>query len=295
MATALLQHLCQRISDETSQPFESFTTQPASGGCIHQSYILRGRQHQYFVKTNRASLINLFATEAESLKALAATQTLRVPNPLCFGVKDSHSYLVLEHLDLIPSRDPADAAAMGTQLAALHRQLAPDNHHGWRASNFIGATLQPNQPNTNWIDFWREQRLNWQFQLAQDQGVRFKNRDRLLDNLPHLFRDYRPVPSLLHGDLWSGNASFTADGTPVIFDPASYYGDRETDLAFTELFGSFPPAFYIAYDNAWPRHSGWQTRRELYNLYHILNHYHLFGGHYAPQAQQMIDQLVQKL
>jgi len=128
--------------------------------------------------------------------------------------------------------------------------------------------------------------------LARRNGFTFRGTEALLDHLPSFFRDYRPVPSLLHGDLWGGNAGYTSKGDPVIFDPASYYGDRETDLAMTTLFGGFGSAFYEAYDATWPRVSGWQRRIELYNLYHILNHANLFGSGYAHRAQGMIDGLV---
>jgi protein-ribulosamine 3-kinase len=294
MDTALLQHLCKTIGFATQQDSIPLTAIPASGGCIHSSFVLQGATQRYFVKTNRAELLDLFIAEARSLEVLTATNTIRVPRPLHHGVAHSTSYLILEHLPLVPSRDPLQAAAMGTQLAALHRHLAGDHHHGWHATNYIGTTPQPNQPHPDWITFWREQRLEWQFKLAHDRGIRFKNCDQLLESLPVFFDGYHPVPSLLHGDLWSGNASYTPEGVPVVYDPASYYGDRETDLAFTELFGGFPTMFYTAYDEAWPRHPGWRIRRELYNLYHILNHHHLFGGHYARQAQQIIDHLLKQ-
>jgi len=134
----------------------------------------------------------------------------------------------------------------------------------------------------------------------QDLGIEvLNNRTHLLRRgealqatLTHFFTDHRPTPSLLHGDLWSGNYAFDAQGRPVIFDPAVYFGDRETDLAMTELFGGFPAAFYAAYNAAWPLDAGYATRKTLYNLYHILNHFNLFGGGYLSQAQGMIDRLL---
>lgn len=166
-----------------------------------------------------------------------------------------------------------------------------DGRFGWSHDNHIGATPQPNGWQEDWIHFWREARLGYQLKIAADNGVRFEGSERLLDRLDTFFTGHRPAASLLHGDLWSGNIAFTSTGEPVVFDPACYYGDRECDLAFTSLFGGFPRAFYEAYDAAWQRDEGRRSRHDLYNLYHVLNHFHLFGGSYREQAQQMIHSL----
>jgi fructosamine-3-kinase len=147
----------------------------------------------------------------------------------------------------------------------------------------------------DWIDFWRERRLGFQLDLAARNGLRgaLQTQGRqLMDALPALFAHYRPAPSLLHGDLWGGNWGADAAGNPVIFDPAVYFGDREADLAMTELFGGFSRAFYDAYDAAYPLDKGYETRKTLYSLYHVLNHFNLFGGGYGGQAQRMIQQLL---
>jgi fructosamine-3-kinase len=180
---------------------------------------------------------------------------------------------------------------MGEQLAAMHRYPSPDGRFGWHRDNFIGATPQSNRWRPDWVTFWRENRLEFQFKLAAAGGIQYEGSDRLLAGLAAFFTEYSPEPSLLHGDLWSGNASFTEEGTPVIYDPACYFGDRECDLAFTEMFGGFPRDFYDAYDATWPRDEGWRSRRDLYNLYHVLNHAHLFGGAYVGQAREMIRAL----
>jgi fructosamine-3-kinase len=131
---------------------------------------------------------------------------------------------------------------------------------------------------------------------ANDAGARLVARgERLLEALPALLERHRPPASLLHGDLWSGNYAYTRDGEPAIFDPATYYGDRETDLAMTELFGGFPREFYAAYQSAWPLDAGYATRKRLYNLYHVLNHFNLFGGGYLAQAQGLIDGLLSEV
>ncbi|MEO8331851.1 MAG: fructosamine kinase family protein, partial [Gallionella sp.] len=140
---------------------------------------------------------------------------------------------------------------------------------GFAQDNFIGTTPQPNTWTDDWVTFWRERRLGFQLRLAAVNGYGGQLQsmgEKLMDTLPAFFKDYTPQPALLHGDLWSGNHAFLADGTPAIFDPATYYGDRECDLAMTELFGGYPADFYAAYRAAYPLDAGYATRRDLYNL-----------------------------
>lgn len=262
---------------------------PVGGGCINRAYVIES-EPPFFVKVNSAAHEDLLDAEMDGLTALATTGSVRVPNPLVTGKSGDDSFLVLEFLPL-QGGTANSWQLMGEQLAALHRCPSPDGRFGWHRDNFIGATPQPNKWHASWIDFWREQRLGFQLKLAADKGIRFDGSDRLLDRLEVFFTNYTQVPSFLHGDLWSGNASFTDDGRPVIYDPACYFGDRECELAFTELFSGFPRVFYKSYDAAWPRHEGWRSRRDLYNLYHVLNHSHLFGGSYERQAREMIRTL----
>lgn len=235
----------------------------------------------------------MFVSEAAVLAAIAATNTIRVPQVIACGVTDEQSYLVLEYLQLSAC---GDDRLLGEQLAALHR--CTGEAFGFAQDNFIGTSPQPNAWRDDWIVFWREQRLGFQLRLAAANGYggQLQNLgEKLLDALPSFFDGYTPAPSLLHGDLWSGNHAFLADGTPTIFDPATYYGDRECDLAMTELFGGFSAGFYAAYRSAWPVSAGYAHRRDLYNLYHILNHANLFGSGYVSQAEQMMRTLMQRV
>jgi fructosamine-3-kinase len=248
---------------------------------------------RYFVKTNRAARRAMLEAEADALRALIATKSVRAPQPLCSGTAAERAFLVLEYLDL---RGRGDAALLGTQLAQLHR--APQSRFGWASDNWIGSTPQPNGWRHDWIAFWREQRLGFQLQLAAQNGhggALQRDGEALLVRLDGFFDGYAPAPSLLHGDLWGGNHGFLADGSPVIFDPASYVGDRECDLAMSELFGGFAPDFHAAYRAAWPLDAGYAVRRTLYNVYHVLNHANMFGGGYAAQAQRMMAQLLAEL
>lgn len=281
------------ISDATQSPFLLGNATPVGGGDINESYCLEGRDgRRYFVKLNDARHAGMFAAEAAGLHAIAATRTLRVPAMLAHGVAEDRSYLILEYL---PLRGRGDARQLGLQLAALHRCTAPQ--FGWAQPNFIGTTPQPNDWCDDWITFWREQRLGYQLRLADRNGqgrqLQALGAD-LMDALPAFFDGYSPLPSLLHGDLWGGNHAFLDDGTPIVFDPAAYYGDRECDIAMTELFGGYGPEFYTAYRSAYPLDAGYEQRRELYNLYHILNHANLFGGSYAQQAERLMQRLLRR-
>jgi len=230
--------------------------------------------------------------EVDGLARLATTGAIRVPQVRGLGANDSEAWIELEWFDLQPA-DAASDARMGEALARLHAETAPI--FGLERDNAIGATPQPNAQSDDWVEFWRDRRLAFQFELAARQGYGGRLQDRgrrLLETLPAFFSGYRPQPSLLHGDLWGGNRAMLADGTPVVFDPAVYYGDRECDLAMTRLFGGFGPRFYAAYDEAWPPDPGRAARQDLYNLYHVLNHLNLFGGGYRAQAEFMLERLL---
>jgi fructosamine-3-kinase len=273
------------ISQTTGERFTSDRRQAQSGGCINQTTRISDGQRQFFVKSNTSNYLDMFAAEAIALKQMYATQTIRVPQPICWGIASDVAYLVMENLDLGRHQD---WEAMGRNLAAMHR-VTSDRGFGWDRNNVIGTTLQINHWTNNWLDFWIEYRLAFQISLAQRKGWRCNiPEEKIYKNLSRLFDGYQPQPSMVHGDLWGGNAGFV-DGEPVIFDPAFYFGDREVDLAMTELFGGFPSQFYRAYQSAYQLDSGYQKRKSLYNLYHILNHFNLFGGSYGSQANRMIE------
>ncbi|MBK1734431.1 hypothetical protein CKO15_03835 [Halorhodospira abdelmalekii] len=285
------------ISEATGTPFGPARSSDAGGGCIHQARLFEDEHRRFFVKTNRSDAAALFATEAQALTELVAAATaLRIPRPITHGQHGAHAFLVLEYLPLGGRGGPAGYRQLGEQLAALHAVTASE--HGWHTDNFIGSTPQPNTWQPSWSAFFRTQRLEHQLDLAQARGAGRRLIERgakLAAHLDALLGDHHPTPSLLHGDLWGGNADFTRSGEPTIYDPATYYGDRETDLAMSELFGGFPTAFYEGYDAIWPRSDGYAVRRELYQLYHVLNHYNLFGGMYQQQAQRQIDRLLAEI
>ncbi|GHD67774.1 fructosamine kinase family protein [Jeongeupia chitinilytica] len=267
---------------------ESGVARPVGGGDINAAYRFETGTHRYFVKCNRRPARPMFDAEAAALTQLGAR--IRVPQPVCTGVTGDTAFLVLEWLDLARH---GDDARLGEALADVHRLTMP--RYGWDIDNTIGSTAQANGWLGNWADFWARRRLAPQLALAATRGAHFHEGETLLAQLPVLFDGHAPAASLLHGDLWSGNAAFLADGIPVLFDPASYFGDRETDLAMTELFGGFSPRFYDAYRAAWPLDAGYAVRRTLYQLYHVLNHFNLFGGHYRHEAGSMMGRLLAEL
>ncbi len=261
-----------------------------NGGSISHAWRMEGKSGRFFIKTNAADFAENFAAEVDGLKALASAVS-PAPTFVASGIVGDVAFLSLRYLDLEPL-DRVGGIALGRQLAQLHRHTG--EHFGWRRDNFIGATPQINTPHASWPHFYSRQRLLPQIERASNKGFPAslrKQGDAIIERVGGLFINYHSSASLLHGDLWSGNAGQLPDGQPVMFDPACYYGDRETDFAMSELFGGFPDSFYAAYREAWPLDADYETRKPLYNLYHVLNHYNLFGAAYLGQARRMIERL----
>jgi protein-ribulosamine 3-kinase len=284
------------LSRITSRGFAPRPAAEVQGGSIHHCVRWPGEGGDAFVKLASSERLDVFETEAAGLGVLEATGALRVPRVLGLADVAGQAVLALEWLELtVPQEsDAALQAQLGERLATLHRYAAP--RFGWDRDNYLGATPQPNAWDDDWVRFFRERRLGYQLELAATRGLQPGIVDRgreLGERCGAFFSSHRPVPSLLHGDLWGGNwARVAGTREAAIFDPAVYYGDREADLAMTRLFGGFGPRFYAAYQSAWPLDQAAGTRRTLYNLYHVLNHFNLFGGAYAQQAAGMIDRLL---
>lgn len=286
----LIASMLEAVQQHCSQALTLQRVERLHGGSISQSMALHCREGSFFAKVNDSRYAAMFAAECSGLAAMDATCSTRVPRPICQGSHADHAWLVLEYLPLSPN---GDARAAGQQLATMHRHTA--ERFGFHEDNYIGLTPQPNTPDDDWQAFFRDQRLLPQFRRLAAKGMVDQALDQafhaLLYRLGDWLDDHRPVPSLLHGDLWSGNLAY-AHGQPVIVDPACYYGDREADLAMSRLFGGFPPEYYRGYEEAWPLAAGSEQRIELYNLYHILNHANLFGRSYLHQAERMIRHLL---
>ncbi|MCX5930928.1 MAG: fructosamine kinase family protein [Cyanobacteria bacterium] len=287
---------------------------PVGGGCSHSAWAVElSGGGRLFAKTNQAWLLPVLEAEMEGLRALAAAadSDLRVPRPLHCALAGSQALLVIDWLDLDPGGSGSGTAAQlawaaaGAALARLHRRSAASSAatgsagFGWAHDNYIGSTLQSNSWCPSWGQFFAEQRLGPQLNLAEHSGRVLRGRQRLLELTPAWLDGHGAVPCLVHGDLWAGNAARVAPsssslGSAVValFDPAVYLGDREVDLAMAQMFAGFPPAFFSGYEQEWPRPAGHAQRRKLYDLYHLLNHANLFGGGYWRQAQALIAEVV---
>ena len=263
-----------------------------AGGSINQTYYLPTDRAPLFLKVNDPSALSMFEAEADGLAELRAATAVNVPDTVDVGRAGGVAYLALRWVDL-QGKTAAGERVLGIALARQHRVTA--ERFGWYRENTIGATQQQNRLTSDWLDFLRTDRLGFQLKLASERGLPEKEFDRgqrLLGRLEWFFGDYTPLASLLHGDLWSGNWGCDGVGTPYIYDPAVYYGDREADLAMSRLFGGFGEAFYSGYQSEWPLETGWEARGDLYHLYHLLNHFNLFGQGYLGQTAGCLDRLL---
>lgn len=286
----LLEKIVPLLQRYEQEEFAEYQTVPVAGGDINTSYLLTTPKRRYFIKIlSRHDASVMHRAEAEGLGLLAQNARLIVPEVIGQGEVDSTSFLVLRGLEL---DGPCDWSTLGEGLAHLHRQTSAA--FGGVKNNFIGATLQRNGDHDQWCDFWWQQRLLPQLTLAYSKGhyEALKAKEEPLYRASRrLLEEHQPVPSLVHGDLWGGNVGFLHDSQPAIFDPACYFGDREVDIAMSQLFGGFGTNFYRAYQMTWPLNDGYQQRFVLYNLYHLLNHLNLFGRGYLSQCLNSIEKL----
>ena len=269
---------------------EVYSVQPVFGGDINRAFRLRVHDQSVFMKANRRENQLFFSAEISGLDAIRRTGTIRVPETLAFGTDRQYgAFLLLEWCQGSPNRDSYEN--FGRNLAAMHKADTSGivNGFGFPEDNYIGAAKQENTPEDRWLVFFREYRLRPQMEKAEAwfEESDKKRMKRLLDHL----EEYLPepaFPSLLHGDLWSGNHITGNDGEAWLIDPAVYVGHFEADLAMTELFGGFPQRFYGAYHEVNPIDPDYRDRRDVYNLYHLLNHLNLFGGGYLGAATEIL-------
>ncbi len=285
--------ISQKLAEQLQQPLSAAVPTPLTGGDINHAFRLDCGTCRFFVKLNQAAHESMFIAEREGLQAIRDSQAIRVPEVYLTGIEGEYAYLVMEYIDL---DGPPDQDRLAKALAAMHG--CQQSRFGFHCDNTIGSTPQVNSLTMDWVGFWREHRLGYQLELARHNGATARLIDRgsrLVENLAHFFTTYQPQASLLHGDLWGGNYGSDRGGNPVIYDPACYYGDHEADLAMMELFGRPGERFFAQYRECFPIDEGYVERRDLYNLYHLLNHSNLFGGAYASQSQQVIDCLLAQL
>lgn len=253
------------------------------GGCINNAIKINTNKGDFFVKWNTNSKANMFQSEYNGLKVLKDTNTIRIPNVLCFD----DDFLILE---FIPPSNPNNAfwEVFGQKLALMHKQT--HSKFGLDFDNYIGSLCQDNTQNKNWTEFFIQNRLQAQLSIGNFSGTLLSDIDKLFQKLPNLFPNEKPA--LLHGDLWSGNFLAKNGDTPMLIDPAIYYGNREMDIAMSKLFGGFNSDFYFAYNESLPLENGWEERIQICNLYPLLVHVNLFGGAYINQVKNILSYYV---
>ncbi len=300
------------ISDAIGISIKFTSSCSVSGGCICDSRIVdTDLAGSFFVKLNQPehsptglatkhrneSQASMFEMESYGLNEIRETKTFRVPKVIVVGGAESkRDFLVLEKIET-GSKPLGFDEEFGRRLAMMHRAETSE-WFGLSADNFIGSNRQPNMPTDNWVDFWIDQRIGYQFKLAFNNGFGDELRPYLskLNSFNRHTEQLLSVgderPALIHGDLWSGNYLVDQDGKPVLIDPAVYFANREAELGMATLFGGFDERFYQAYIEAWPLHPGWEERVEIYRLYHILNHLNLFGSSYLSSSLEIIKKYV---
>lgn len=282
---------------------EVFAVEPArvqyvGGGSINQAARVEVAGAQYFVKWKTDALPGFFEVEARGLSLLRKAGIIRVPEVIGYSEATAGhpAYLILEWIEESRRVEPLSFAVnFGRAVAQLHR--ASSDSFGLDHDNYIGELPQINKPSSRWPIFYRDRRLAPQIEMARGRGRLNTERERLLikvmERIDTLLAGCATVPSLLHGDLWSGNFLVTAGNQPVLVDPAVYYGDREVEIAFTELFGGFPPGFLAAYQESFPLERGYERRRKVYHLYPLLVHLNIFGESYGPRIDALCRALVE--
>ncbi|MGF1844232.1 fructosamine kinase family protein [Vibrio clamense] len=283
------QAISQQLSDTLLFDFNLVEKTKISGGDISECYMISDGEQRYFVKVNSRDFFAKFEAEAENLRLLRETSTIFVPELVLIGKSKTNSFIVLNYLPTKTLDDAKNSYAFGVKLAKLH-QWGEQKEFGFDRDNFIGATHQPNKWCKKWSRFFSEQRIGWQLQLLKEKGIEFCDIDAFVESIHQRLANHHPRPSLIHGDLWYGNVSNSVSG-PICYDPASYWGDLECDIAMTELFEGFQPDFYQGYESVTPLDIHYAERKDIYNLYHILNHCNQFGGHYVEQAQLLITKI----
>ncbi|EOA24392.1 hypothetical protein CARUB_v10017641mg [Capsella rubella] len=266
------------------------------GGCINLATHYHTDAGSFFVKTNRSIGPAMFEGEALGLEAMYETSTIRVPKPHKVGaLPTGGSYIIMEFIDFGGSR--GYQAELGRKLAEMHKAGISSKGFGFEVDNTIGSTPQINTWSSNWIEFYGEKRLGYQLELARDQygdSAIYQKGQTLIQNMASLFENVAIEPCLLHGDLWSGNIAYDKNNEPVILDPACYYGHNEAEFGMSWCAG-FGESFYNAYFKVMPKQPGFEKRRDLYLLYHYLNHYNLFGSGYRSSAMSIIDDYLRML
>ncbi len=282
------QAIAKQISDVTGRPFIISERESVNGGEINDCYMLSDGSIRYFVKINDRAELPIFETELESLQQLDQSDDIFVPSPIHVGTTKECAFLVLNYLPTKPM-DNKSSFELGVSLAN-HHLWGDQLEYGFDCDNYLGNVLQINTWQRKWGSFFAEQRIGWMLQLLHEKGITLGDIDTIVKNTKHILHTHQPKPALLHGDFWHGNIALSVKGA-ICYDPASYWGDPECDLAMSVLFGGFKDSFFEGYRSIIPVSSGFETRQNLYRLYYVLNNCIMFGGEYLQHAEKLIEQL----
>lgn len=288
MQNLLKDNIERTLAEQTGETVAIRCVRSIGGGCINNAQKLETTAGSFFIKTNDATRYpGMFEAEAKGLEMLKSAGAIRVPDVVACGKAGSQSFIILEFIDS-GARTKTFWEKFGQSLANLHRHTS--HQFGFDHDNYIGSLKQINKRHDDWKSFFVEERLHKQAQLAVDNGLLSKKHIRQFESLYRKLEDLLPKepPALLHGDLWSGNFMTADYGEACIIDPAIYYGHREMEIAFTQLFGGFDARFYEAYHEAFPLQPGFDSRKEICNLYPLLVHVNLFGGGYAASVETLL-------
>ena len=283
--------ISQVLADQFGAYYNIKTKQKVHSGEMHEAWIIDDGVQPVFVKLNAKHYRSMFRAEADQLALLAKTNTINVPQVYGVGCSAENSFLLLEALPL-QANDAETMAQLGEQLAHLHQYQGAENY-GLNFDTWLGPEYQPNQWSNNWAKFFAEQRIGWQLQLCYEKGLQFGSIEKIIEKTTALLAKHNPRPSLLHGNLWIENCA-NMKGRPVVYDPACYWGDRECDIAFSELFEPFDSEFYLHYHHTFPLEKSYYDRKIVYQLYHLLNFSHRFKANYVGLTQTVVDKLLQE-
>ncbi|MGC9421577.1 fructosamine kinase family protein [Vibrio sp.] len=284
------QAIAQQLSETLSIHYRIVEKEKLPGGELHNCYVISNGIERYFVKINQRDFIHHYELEAQNLKLLAESDSITVPVPRLVGTTKNHAFIILNYLPTKPLDNPEQSYLFGQQLAKLH-QWGEQKEYGFDVENHLGTLIQPNPWHKKWALFFAEQRIGWQLQLLKEKGIDLVDIDQFVGLIKYKIGAHTPKPSLLHGALWTTNVAQSVTG-PISYDPACYWGDRECDLAATELFGGFQPEFYLGYESIYPLDAHYAERKNIYNLYLLLSYCNHFGGKYLAQADHLIKNLL---
>ena len=284
--------ISQVLADQFGAYYSIKHKEKVHTGEMHEAWIIDDGVQPVFVKVNQRQYRSMFRAEADQLNLLAKTNTLKVPQVYGVGCAADQSFLLLEALPL-QANTQTSMGLLGEQLARLHLHQGADNY-GLNFDTWLGPEYQPNQWKENWAKFFAEQRIGWQFQICREKGLDFATDiKKIIEKSTALLLKHKPQPALLHGNLWIENCA-AVNGQPVVYDPACYWGDRECDIAFSELFEPFPAEFYQSYNAIYPLDENYWQRKLVYQLYYLLNFSHRFQRHYVDLTQTVINKLLKE-